>query len=146
MKIFILLAMIFLHIVDDYYLQGGNSILWQFKQKDFWDKEFSGDAKAREHHLYRHDYKVALLTHAFSWTFVVHIPIIAWMLYQGYYNQPGPMMVFGLLFVVMWIVHAITDNEKANRKIISLKTDQLIHLLQIMFIWATWMFLIIGRE
>ena len=138
MKLFILLAMIFLNIVDDYYLQGGNSILWQFKQKEFWDKEFSGDTKTREHHLYRHDYKVALLTHAFSWTFMVHIPIIAWMLYRGI-THPSAMILFAAIFVLMWIAHAVTDNEKANHKTISLKTDQLIHMLQIMIVWMIWM-------
>ena len=62
----IFLTMIFLHIVDDYYLQG---ILAQMKQKKFW-KEQTPDE------LYKYDYIWALIMHAFSWTFMIMLPLI----------------------------------------------------------------------
>ena len=61
----ILLTMIFLHIVDDYYLQG---ILAQMKQKKFW-KEQAPDEK------YKYDYIWALIMHGFSWAFMIMLPL-----------------------------------------------------------------------
>ncbi len=49
-NVFVLLSMIFLHIVDDYYLQG---ILASMKQKSWWEE----NAPQR---LYKYDYIVAL--------------------------------------------------------------------------------------
>lgn len=108
----ILLTMIFLHIVDDYYLQG---ILAQMKQKKFW-KEQAPDE------LYKYDYIWALIMHAFSWTFMIMLPLI-------FVSQIGP--VFYVIFVVNLAVHAYVDNLKANKHKINLWQDQLIHLAQI---------------
>jgi hypothetical protein len=67
MKLYLLLIMIFLHIVDDYYLQG---FLASLKQKRWWEKNAPDK-------LYRKDYIMALLEHAFSWTFMIMItPVI----------------------------------------------------------------------
>ena len=60
-KLFLLLGMLFLHLVDDYYLQGW---LASAKQKSWWKKN-SPDK------LYSHDYIMALCEHAFSWTFMI---------------------------------------------------------------------------
>ena len=64
MKIIILLIMLFLHIVDDYYLQG---ILTKLKQKSWWEENAPNK-------LYKHDYIIALIEHAFSWTFMIMLP------------------------------------------------------------------------
>lgn len=61
LKLFLLLGMLFLHLVDDYYLQGW---LASAKQKSWWEKN-SPDK------LYSHDYIMALCEHAFSWTFMI---------------------------------------------------------------------------
>ena len=65
MKIFILIVMLFFHIVDDYYLQG---ILAKMKQKKWW-KENANNKK------YKYDYIVALICHSFSWAFMIMLPI-----------------------------------------------------------------------
>jgi hypothetical protein len=65
-EIFILLSMLFMHIVDDYYLQG---ILASMKQKSWWQKLESYKD------FYKYDYIVALIMHSFSWAFMVMMPI-----------------------------------------------------------------------
>jgi len=114
----IILSMLFLHIVDDYYLQG---ILASMKQRSWWKKNAPDD-------LYKHDYIVALLEHAFSWTFMIMLPILmAWWV--------GIIQVtiadFTLMFVTNLVIHAYIDNEKANRKTINLIVDQSAHIFQI---------------
>ena len=102
-KIYILLAMIFCHIVDDYYLQGP---LAKFKQKSWWEENYPAK-------MYKYDYIIALLEHAFSWTFMMMLP----------------------LFIANLIIHSIIDYMKANMKIINLTVDQLLHILQILITW-----------
>ena len=115
MKIFILLAIIFCHIVDDYYLQG---ILASMKQKSWWQKSESYSEK------YRYDYVIALIEHAFSWTFMVMLPIFIVSKFQ--------IDVFMcLVFLANWIIHTVVDDLKANKKKINLIQDQAIHLGQI---------------
>lgn len=111
---FTILLMIFCHIVDDYYLQGW---LASAKQKKYWEE----NAPAK---LYRFDYIWALIVHSFSWTFMIMLPIAFTMSFQ--INVP-----FVAVFVANMIVHAITDNEKANRFTINLWFDQIVHLSQI---------------
>lgn len=113
-KFLILISMVFCHIVDDYYLQGW---LASAKQKSWWDKN-SPDK------LYKHDYIAALFMHSFSWTFMMMlVPTIYIILFGGRY--------YPLVFVANLIIHMITDNLKANVKVINLWQDQLIHMIQI---------------
>lgn len=113
-KFLILISMVFCHIVDDYYLQGW---LASAKQKSWWDKN-SPDK------LYKHDYIAALFMHSFSWTFMMMlVPTIYIILFGGRY--------YPLVFVANLIIHMITDNLKANVKVINLWKDQLIHMIQI---------------
>lgn len=111
---FIILLMIFCHIVDDYYLQGW---LASAKQKKYWEE----NAPAK---LYRFDYIWALIMHSFSWAFMIMLPIALTMSFQI-------NVLFIVVFVANMIVHAITDNEKANRFTINLWIDQIVHLSQI---------------
>ena len=117
-KIFILLAMIFLHIIDDYKIQG---ILASMKQKKWWkeQKEYKD--------MYRRDYIPALLEHSFSWTFMIMLPIaivlrfdIGWWIFA---------------YIANMIIHAFVDNLKANKHKINLVIDQSIHLVQIIVTW-----------
>lgn len=110
---FILLLMVFMHIVDDYYLQG---ILASMKQKSWW-----GDVSS----LYKRDYIWALIMHAFSWTFMIMLPIT--FIYNFNISQ-----VFINIFCLNWLIHAIVDDLKANKKKINLWHDQIIHLGQIL--------------
>lgn len=113
-NLFVILWMIFFHIVDDYYLQGW---LASAKQKSYW-KENAPDEK------YKHDYIWALIMHSFSWAFMIMLPI-------AYAQQFNIGFEFLILFVVNVVIHAFTDNAKANWKLINLWQDQLVHLLQI---------------
>jgi hypothetical protein len=123
-NLFVLILMIFCHIVDDYYLQGW---LASAKQKQWW-KDNAPDK------LYRFDYIWALLMHSFSWSFMIMLPIA---ISQGF----DVNWVFGLMLVINTAVHAFVDNLKANVKVINLWVDQSIHMLQI--IYTFWMF--VGR-
>lgn len=112
---YLLPIMIFMHIVDDYYLQG---ILASMKQKSWWQKQETYCDK------YKHDYKVALFMHAFSWTFMIMLPLF-WV-YGFQYN-----IFVGLVAVLNCFVHLTVDDLKANKKKINLWQDQLIHIVQI---------------
>lgn len=111
---FTILLMIFCHIVDDYYLQGW---LASAKQKDWWWRNAPGD-------LYKNDYSWALFIHSFSWSFMIMLPIA--YLYSFEINA-----LFVFVFMINIMIHAIVDDQKANKKTINLITDQSIHMLQI---------------
>lgn len=124
MKIFIFLAMLFCHIIDDYKLQP--PLLNTLKQKDWW-KENAPDE------LYRYDYLMALAMHAISWSFMIHLPI-------AIYNRFDVGSDFIVSFVINACVHAFVDDLKANKHKINLITDQLIHIWQIIITFIILMF------
>ena len=111
---FVLMLMVFLHIVDDYYLQGW---LASAKQKKYWQENAPDE-------LYKYDYVWALLMHSFSWTFMVMLPIAFTMEFNVNW-------LFFIVFFINVLVHATTDNMKANKRKINLWQDQIIHLCQI---------------
>ena len=113
-KIFVVMLMLFCHIIDDYYLQG---ILANMKQKKWWEENAPKS-------MYKHDYIVALLMHSMSWSFMIMLPI-------AIYNGFNVGVAFVIAFVVNIIVHAITDHTKANLFKINLIQDQTIHIVQI---------------
>lgn len=127
----LILAMLFCHIVDDYYLQGW---LASAKQKKWWKENVPNP-------MYRNDYIIALMEHAFSWTFMIHIPVALFVI-SG--NVEFNVYSFWALFAINWIVHAITDNMKANLYKIDLVQDQLIHIFQIICTWG--FYIIIGNR
>ena len=113
MYVKLLFFMIFLHIIDDFYLQG---ILAKLKQKTWWE-ENAPDEK------YKNDWFISLMAHAFSWTMMIHLPI----LYLGGITVKHILLSVG----INMIVHAITDHLKCNAYKINLCQDQFIHLAQI---------------
>lgn len=121
--VLLLLTMIFLHIVDDFYLQG---VLATMKQKSWW-KENCPDE------LYKHDYVVALIVHGFSWSFMVHLPLIFHCLY-AWAKIPGVWIPLSM--ILHCYLHASIDHDKANKHDISLAEDQFLHLIQIVGIWV----------
>lgn len=121
-KIFIVLWMVFFHIVDDYYLQGW---LASAKQKSWWEKN-SPDP------LYKHDYICALIMHAFSWTFMIMLPIAYCM---DFTITPAYIM----MFAGNWVVHSVVDDLKANKHMTNLFTDQMNHICQI--VMTAWVLL-----
>lgn len=115
--------MIFCHIMDDFYLQG---ILASMKQKKWWIKQDSYT------NFYEYDYICALLVHGFSWAFMVTLPLlILTLVYETEY--------FVSIILINALIHSFIDDLKANRKMINLVTDQIIHLFQIVFMWMIWL-------
>ena len=113
-NVFIVLCMIFFHIIADYNLQGW---LASAKQKSYW-KENAPDQ------MYKHDYICALIMHSFSWTFMIMLPL---MYVVGF--KVNSFLLF--LFISNVLMHAIVDDLKANKKFINLWQDQSIHVYQI---------------
>lgn len=122
---FVLLFMLFMHIFDDYVLQG---LLITLKQRSFWVKNYPQEK-------YKHDYIAALITHSFSWSFCTMLPVA---IYVGF--DIGTM--FLVIFVFNVLVHAMVDNLKANELSINLIQDQLAHVAQIV---ATFVVLVVFR-
>lgn len=112
---FVLASMLFMHVVDDYYLQG---ILANLKRRSYWE-EHAPDL------MYRYDYLVALLMHSLSWSFCIMLPTVA---LRGFAWNADVTA----LFTFNIVVHAVVDDAKANRRKINLITDQAIHLVQIL--------------
>lgn len=112
--LFVLLSMVFCHIVDDYYLQGKLAL---FKQRSWWQENAPDE-------MYKHDYIVALMMHSFSWAFMVMMPIAVSQEFQI-------EAVFVTMFIINTAIHAIVDDLKANKGKINLVTDQSIHICQI---------------
>ena len=113
-NIFIVLLMIFFHIVDDYYLQGW---LASAKQKKYWQEN-------APEFLYKYDYIWALIMHSFSWSFMIMLPI-------AYIQHFNISLLFLIMFSVNLVIHALVDDLKANKRKINLWADQLIHIWQI---------------
>ena len=117
---FIILSMIFCHVIADYNLQGW---LATAKQKSYW-QENTPDKK------YKYDYICALIMHSMSWTFMIMLPIAFAMDFDVDFG-------FAIFFVTNTLSHAIIDHMKANDKTINLWVDQLLHMAQIAFtLWA----------
>ena len=119
-KFFILLAMVFCHIIDDYNLQGW---LASAKQKTYWEQNAPDP-------MYKRDYIMALIMHSISWSFMIMLPVMVYQMYNGY----SLAMAF-TLFIVNTILHIQIDDMKANKKQINLVQDQLLHLVQIVLTW-----------
>ena len=128
--IIVLLSMFFCHIIDDFYLQG---ILAEMKQKQYWLQY--------HYKMYKYDYIMALVIHAFSWTFMIHIPILTLILTN---HITIPVQLF-IVFLINVIIHSFIDNMKANLKLINLVEDQLIHFSQIIITWITYMCIIVPQ-
>lgn len=111
---FVVLLMVFFHIVDDYYLQG---ILASMKQKQWW-KENAPES------LYKYDYIWALFMHSFSWAFMIMLPIAFKMNFIIGFE-------FVFIFITNVVNHAFIDDAKANKKELNLIQDQSLHLFQI---------------
>lgn len=113
-RLFVVLWMIFFHVIADYNLQGW---LASAKQKSYWEQNAPDK-------MYEHDYLTALSMHSFEWTFMIMLPI-------AYVQSFDIGFDFFILFVLNIIIHAFVDDLKANKKLINLYQDQFIHMVQI---------------
>ena len=87
------------------------------KQKAWW-KEHAPDE------MYKYDYIAALSAHAFSWAFMIQLPILIYMRFTVDW-------LYFALFGMNVVLHAMVDNLKADEREINLIVDQLCHLVQI---------------
>lgn len=115
--IFTLFLMLFLHVVDDFYLQG---CLANMKQRSWWQKHESYNSK------YEHDYMVALVMHSFSWAFMVMLPI-------AMVHKFNVGIRFTIMLILNTIIHGIVDDKKANKQKFNLIQDQTIHIFQVVY-------------
>lgn len=124
-KIFIILFMLFMHILDDFVLQS-IGFLANGKQQSWWKQNASDD-------MYKHDYLACLIMHSLSWSFAIMLPI-------AIYYQFNVGFAFLGGFVLNALIHGITDDLKANQHMLNLLEDQSIHLMQIIFtaIYLLW--------
>jgi len=121
-RLLILFIMIFCHLIDDYKLQG---ILANMKQRQWWKENANK-------YLYRNDYKMALIEHAFSWSFMITLPFLVISFIQ---NNSFLMILLVISYFVNTAIHAFIDNLKANKYVINLVEDQFAHLVQIICTW-----------
>lgn len=112
-----LLCMIYLHLLDDYKIQGW---LADGKNKYWWQKNC-------QNKKYSKDYIIALLEHSFMNTFFVHIPV-----YLFLYNNINILVISVMIGIIF---HAIVDDLKANKHKINLIQDQMLHIIYIIVIW-----------
>ena len=117
MNKFILLLMIFMHIVADFNLQGWMATS---KQKSYWKDKGK---------CCKYDYIIVLLVHSFQWTFLITLPIV---IFKNGFNFNS---CFIIIFVINMLIHFFADDLKCNRKIGNLITDQILHILQIILIY-----------
>lgn len=118
----VLLCMIFLHLLDDYKIQG---ILADLKFRDWWINNRLTQKK------YDKDYIIALIEHGFMNSFLIHIPVYIW------YTKNMVVLTIGILLST--IFHAFVDNKKANERSINLIQDQLSHIVYIILIWVIYL-------
>lgn len=130
----LLMMMVALHVFADFHLQG---ILANLKQKGWWYDEFAKVSVIQSDRtmpdimgMYGKDYIVALWLHAFEWSFIVCIPL---MWFVGF-TWEGACLV-----LINMALHAYVDDLKCNQMEISLVTDQLCHLAQILCTLVLWM-------
>ena len=109
----ILILMLLGHLVSDYTLQGW---LADGKQRKWWQKLVPNGELPRK---YRFDYIAALICHALYWSIFICAPFYA----SAY---------FLWAILANTVVHAIVDDLKANRGVLNLIQDQLLHLIQIL--------------
>lgn len=115
-----------LHVIADFNLQG---ILADLKQKEWWKNNYP-DKK------YDCDWMEALIIHSLFWSIFTFIPtyiiLIAGQMNGMFDNincDAASLIITSV--VINGFIHGIVDHLKANVRVISLKTDQTIHIWQI---------------
>ena len=134
--IILFFVMFWLHLIDDFRLQG---LIGNLKQKSWWEKNYRNK-------LYKDDWEFALFEHSFSWSFTTHIPLLIISLYSYYANRYlYALWLYVWCIVFNTLLHMIIDNSKANKQEISLSTDQIFHIAQIVISFMMYSFLNLGN-
>ena len=134
-KVFIFIAMILLHILEDFHLQG---ILANMKQKSWWQSECVKLGITYESSKYRRDHVVSLIVHALENSIFITLPLIIDSLIATFTTNLNNCLFIGWAFIIFanTVVHAFIDNFKCNSKGINLIIDQLLHFIFIVLFFS----------
>ena len=134
-KAFIFIAMVLLHILEDFHLQG---ILANMKQKSWWRSECVKLGITYDSSKYRHDYIASLIIHALENSIFIALPLIIDGLIATFTTNPNNSLFIGWVFIIFanTIVHAIIDDFKCNSKGINLIVDQILHFIFIILFFS----------
>ena len=116
------IAALVIHVLDDFGLQHFTH-LNELKQKAWWTEQLK-KYPALDARLYKHDYIVCLMLHAFKWTCLTMVPMLI------AFGLPSAWTL-ALLVIFSTATHAFIDDLKANKLKISLLQDQAMHVLQL---------------
>lgn len=140
-KVFILVMMVALHILEDFHLQG---ILASMKQKSWWKKECGKLGIDFDSSKYKNDYIVALVAHSLENSIFVMLPVIIDNLVTTITVNPynSFYILWAVTIILNTVAHAVIDNQKCNKNSINLVSDQIKHLLLILFCYEiSWKYL-----
>ena len=82
---------------------------------------------------YKHDWIIALIEHSFMWSFLVCLPVLAYMGMTSDWETASYLFIYCIILNTG--IHATVDNEKANDGSLSLFGDQFLHFAQIFTTW-----------
>lgn len=136
-KIFIFIAMIFMHLLEDFHLQG---CLANLKQKDWWDKNIANLKDT----IYARDYAVALIAHSIENSIFVVMPIIIDNLICMCKNgiDTNAWKLWTIFILLNTVFHTFVDSAKCNKKIINLIVDQVLHFVMLVMVFVvSWKYL-----
>ena len=140
-KVFILVMMVALHILEDFHLQG---ILASMKQKSWWKKECEKLGIDLDSSKYRNDYIVALVVHSLENSIFIMLPVIIDNLVTTITVNPynSFYILWAITIILNTVAHVVIDNQKCNKNSINLVSDQIKHLLLILFCYEiSWKYL-----
>jgi len=80
---------------------------------------------------------MALYEHAFSWSFMISLPLLVIAIWE---NDSSLYYSIFMFYIFNTLCHAYIDDLKANQRRINLIQDQLVHFVQI---FITWLFVLI---
>ena len=134
-KVFIFIAMVLFHILEDFHLQG---ILASMKQKSWWQSECNKLGIKYESSKYKHDHIISLYIHSLENSIFITLPLIIDGLIATLTINPNNSLFIGWAFIIFanTVVHAFIDNFKCNNKGISLIIDQLLHFIFIILFFS----------
>ena len=124
------LAMMFMHIFGDYWMQSG-CFFANLKQMSWWENNIPGDKPLKES-KYKHDYYVGLYEHAFSWAVCITLPLFIHCWFNAAVPAQKDCILFflGLTVLLNTFFHGVIDDFKANLYKINLVQDQMYHSVQ----------------
>lgn len=131
---FIFALMVLLHVIDDFVMQP--VCLSKLKQKSWWEDNVRPKVSEEEWHMYREDYRMALIVHSVSWSIMIMLPFLFVAAHEfmtsGYaFNILRDSLTIAII-ICNAIIHFAVDNSKANKKKIWLWEDQGIHFFQLL--------------